>query len=120
MAVLYGNDALSDDECFRLKSGTPVFMKKVFVFQSICFKVKILKTFKISSYCHIKACRSLKWRAILKVPNTAFRRTYVHYWYYFEMQLVFLRSAIRERRRWGKVLTAKMSLRVTKPVYDGS
>ena len=29
---------------------------------------KVLKLFKISSDCHIKACRSLKWRAILKIP----------------------------------------------------
>ena len=27
-----------------------------------------MKSFKISSDCHIKACRSLKWRAILKIP----------------------------------------------------
>ena len=32
------------------------------------FKVKALKSFKISSDCHIKACQSLKWRAILKNP----------------------------------------------------
>ena len=27
-----------------------------------------MKSFKIFSDCHIKACRSLKWRAILKIP----------------------------------------------------
>ena len=27
-----------------------------------------MKSFKISSDCHIKACWSLKWRAILKIP----------------------------------------------------
>ena len=37
-------------------------------FSEIYFKVKELKLFKISSDCHIKACRSLKWRAILKIP----------------------------------------------------
>ena len=37
-------------------------------FQKIYFKAKVLKLFKISSDCHIKACRSLKWRAILKIP----------------------------------------------------
>ena len=37
-------------------------------FQKIYFKVKVLKSFKISSDCHIKACQSLKWRAILKIP----------------------------------------------------
>ena len=32
--------------------------------------------FKISTDCHIKICRSLKRRAILKIPSTVFRRTY--------------------------------------------
>ena len=40
----------------------------VFIFQKICFKVKVLKTFKISTDCHIKTCRSLKERTILKIP----------------------------------------------------
>ena len=35
-------------------------LKKVFVFQKIYFKVKVMKTFKISTDCHIKTCRSLK------------------------------------------------------------
>ena len=41
--------------------------KQYFSFQKIYVKVKLLKSFKISSDCHIKACRSLKWRAILKI-----------------------------------------------------
>ena len=57
---------------FHLKSGTPVFLKKVFVFREICFKVVFLKTFKISSDFHIKTCQSLKRRAILKIPRTVF------------------------------------------------
>ena len=44
------------------------FFKSVCVFQKIYFKVKVLKSFKISSDCHIKACQSLKWWAILKIP----------------------------------------------------
>ena len=28
----------------------------------------VLKLFKIPSDCHIKACRFLKWRAVLKIP----------------------------------------------------
>ena len=44
------------------------FLKSVCVFQKIYFKVKVLKLFKISSDCHIKACQSLKWRTILKIP----------------------------------------------------
>ena len=81
---------------FQLKNGTPVFFKKVFVFQKICFKVnpveahdvvsydvstlkrrrvstgKVLKTFKISTGCLIKTYRSLKRRAILKSRSTVF------------------------------------------------
>ena len=51
-------------------------MKKFFVFQKNCFKVKVLKTFRISSDFHIKTCQSLKRRAILKIPSTVFIRTY--------------------------------------------
>ena len=43
------------------------FLKCVSVFQKIYVRVKVLKSFKISSDCHIKACRSLEWRAILKI-----------------------------------------------------
>ena len=43
------------------------FLKNVFLFQKIYVEVKVLKSFKISSDCHIKACGSLKWRAILKI-----------------------------------------------------
>ena len=53
------------------------FFEKVFVSQKICLKFKVSKTFEISSDCHIKTCRSLKQRALLKVPSTFFlRRTY--------------------------------------------
>ena len=44
----------------------------VSVFQKICFKVKVLKTYEIFTDYHIKTCRSLKQRAILKIPGTAF------------------------------------------------
>ena len=59
------------------------FLKRVCVFQKIYFKVKVLKSFKISNDCHIKTCRSgfygghksmliglfwrAKWRVILKI-----------------------------------------------------
>ena len=71
MAVLYGNylfSVLLLSNKIRYSS----FFKKVFVFQKICFKVNVLKTFKIFSDCHIKTCRSLKWRAILKITCTIF------------------------------------------------
>ena len=48
------------------------FLKKVYVFQKICFKIKVLKTFKISSDFHINACRSVKRRAILKILSAVF------------------------------------------------
>ena len=57
---------------FQLKNGTPVLLKNVFVFQKICFKVKVLKTFKIFIDCHIKTYQSLKRKAILKIPSTVF------------------------------------------------
>ena len=47
------------------------FFKSICLFQKIFFKDKVLKTFKISSDCHIKS-GSLKWRAILKIPRTVF------------------------------------------------
>ena len=67
VAVLYENDAFSV-LVPSTKKRYSSFLKKVFIFQTICFKV--LKTFKISSYCLIKTCSSLKRRAILKIPST--------------------------------------------------
>ena len=60
---------------YSTKKRYPSFLKKTFIFQKIYFKVKVLKTFKISSDYHIKACRSFKPSAILKIPSTVFRRT---------------------------------------------
>ena len=54
-----------------IKKRYSSFLKRVCVFQKICFKIKILKTHKTSSDCYIKR-RSLKWRAILISPNTIF------------------------------------------------
>ena len=54
----------------NFKSNINDFLKKVLVSQKICFKVKVLKTFKISTDCHIKVGRSHKRRAILKIPIT--------------------------------------------------
>ena len=53
MAVLYGNDVLSI-LVLSTKKRPFRFLIKFFVFQKICFKVKVLKTFKISTDCHIK------------------------------------------------------------------
>ena len=46
-----------------------------FVFQKTFFKVKVLKSFKVSTDCQIKKCRSLKQRAVLKVPFIFFSET---------------------------------------------
>ena len=69
MAVLNENHAFSILVLSTRKQYSS-FLKKVFVFQKICFKVKVLKTLKIFSDCHIKTCRSLERRAILKIPCT--------------------------------------------------
>ena len=66
--VLYGNVMLSVLVLSTKKRYSSFLVESVFLFQKIYVEVKVLKSFKISSDCHIKACRSLKWRAILKIP----------------------------------------------------
>ena len=56
----------------ELSSKKLQFLEKGFRSPEICFKVKVLKTFKISTDYHIKTCLSLKRRAILKIPGTVF------------------------------------------------
>ena len=75
MAVLNGNDAFSI-LVLSTKKRYSNLLKKDFGFQKVCFKAKLLRMFKGFTDCHIKTCRSLKRRAILKIPKTAFRRTY--------------------------------------------
>ena len=67
-AVLYGNAMLSI-LVLSTKNRYSSFLKRVCDFQKIYFKVKVLKSFEIFSDCHIKPCRSLKWKAILKIPS---------------------------------------------------
>ena len=71
MAVLYGNAAFSI-LVFSTKKRYSSLSKKVFVFQKIYFIVRVLKTFKISTDFHIKSCRSLTRRGILKIPECSF------------------------------------------------
>ena len=52
MAVLYGND-FSLILMLSTKKRYSNFFKKIFVFQKICFKVKVLKTFEVSTDCQI-------------------------------------------------------------------
>ena len=54
-AVLNGNDVFST-LVVSTKKKYSSFSKKVFVFQKICFKVEVLKTFETFSECHIKTC----------------------------------------------------------------
>ena len=69
--VLYGNDVLSI-LAVSAKKWYSSFLKKVFFFQKICFKVKVLKMFETFTDCDIKTCRSLKRKAILKIPSIVF------------------------------------------------
>ena len=46
------------------KKSYSSFLKKVLVFQKTCFKVNILKTFKIQCDYHRKTCQSLEQRAL--------------------------------------------------------
>ena len=48
------------------------FFRKVLVFQKTCFKFELLRTFKISSFCHVKTYPSLKRRTILKIARNIF------------------------------------------------
>ena len=54
------------------KKRYPSFSKNIFVFQKICFKVKVLKRIETLTDCHIKTCRYLKRRTILKSPGALF------------------------------------------------
>ena len=70
-AVLNGDDVFSI-LVVSTKKRYSSCLKKVFVFLKICFKVEVLKTFETLTDCHIKTCRSLKRRTILKIPSTVF------------------------------------------------
>ena len=70
-AVLDENDVFSIFMVLTKKRCSS-FLKKVFVFRKICLKAKVLKTFETFTDCPIKTYRSLKRRAILKIPSTVF------------------------------------------------
>ena len=79
---------------FQLKSSTLVFLKRARVFQKIYFKFKVLKTFKISSDCHIKTYRSVKCRAILKILSTVFCKNLMSFCWLQQSQYFQLKSGI--------------------------
>ena len=68
MAVLYGNDAPSI-LVLSTRKWYSIFLKKIFVFEKIYFKVKVLKTFKISIDCQMAISQT---EAILKISSTIF------------------------------------------------
>ena len=69
MTDFYGKDAFPI-LVLSTKKQYSSFLKKVSVFQKTCFEVKVFKTFKVFNDGHIKICRSLKRKAILKIPTT--------------------------------------------------
>ena len=75
MTVLYGKDMFSI-LVLSTKNWYFSFLKKVFVFQKICFRVKVLKKFKVSTDFHKKNMPTLKWRLFWKSLVLFFRRTY--------------------------------------------
>ena len=76
MAVLYRNDTFSILVLSTNKQYSR-FFKKVVVFQKICPKVKVLKTFKSSSDYHIKTWRRTKKGGLFsKSLEPFFSRTY--------------------------------------------
>ena len=75
MVVLYGNDPFSI-LMLSTKKRYYNFLKKVFVFQKICFNAKVLNTLKISADCHIKHADLSNEGLFLKSLVTFFRRTY--------------------------------------------
>ena len=52
-AVLNGNDVFSIS-VVSTKKRYSSFLKEVFVFQKMCFKVKVMKTFETFTDCHMK------------------------------------------------------------------
>ena len=65
MAVFYGNDAFLILILLTEKRYSS-FFEKGFRFTENVFKVKVLKTFKISPDCQLKTLRSPKRKVILK------------------------------------------------------
>ena len=57
---------------FQLKNSTPVFWERFLFFRKLVSMFELLKTFKFSSDCHIKACQPLKQRAISKISSNFF------------------------------------------------
>ena len=61
-------------QCFQLKIRTPVFWERFSFSRKSVSKLKYLKIFKISTDHHIKTCRSLRQKAVLKISSTVFKK----------------------------------------------
>ena len=76
--LLYGD--LAKKNTFFYRTSPSGYFWKVFVFQKIFFKVEVLKTFKISTYCHMKTWKTYANLAnvglFLKSLKPFFRRIY--------------------------------------------
>ena len=77
LTLASGRTVLNENYMFSIlvvstKKWYSCFLNMIYVFQEICFKVKVVKTFGTFTDCHIKTCRSLKWKAIWKISSTIF------------------------------------------------
>ena len=71
IAVFHGNDMFSI-LVLSTKKRYSNLLSKVFFFQKICFKVKVLKMLKISTDYNIKTCRTRKLGTILKITSIVY------------------------------------------------
>ena len=86
--------------------------KKIKKIKDFFFQVKVLKIFKTSSDCHGKPCRSFKRRDILKIPGTAFLKTYI--FFFRELQLITVLLLIRDSyTNWSTIFVSKSICRIS-------
>ena len=74
-AVLHGNDVFSILVVSSKKQYSS-YLKKVFVFQKICLKVKVLKTFESFTDCHVKNMLISQTEGYFESPYYICRITY--------------------------------------------
>ena len=82
MTVWYGNDAFSM-LVLSTKKRYSCFLKKVFIFQKICFKVKVLKTFKVFTAFQIFGIRSYRTNSQNSPPLT---KDYLDFCFSFSLE----------------------------------
>ena len=108
------------------KKSWSSFLKRVCIFQKICFKVKIFKMFKISSDCYIKTCRSLKRRAIFRSsrPEVFFKKDFLRNfaeqlrWSLFFNKVAGLRPAtLLKKRLWRRCFSLNFMKYLRTPLF---